>query len=103
MHKNILFTFLLALIVCNLKAQLVYKDVAGIFYARCTSCHHVGASNYPFMDYAKTKIMVNSIQNDLNINRMPPWSADTTYSRFQHERIITASEKAKILSWIKTE
>ena len=33
---------------------------------------------------------------------MPPWPPDTTYSRFLHERIITQTEKADILSWIAT-
>ena len=28
-------------------AQLVYKDVAGIFYSRCTSCHHTNGGCLP--------------------------------------------------------
>lgn len=100
MKKNLLFCVLGFVLINTIKAQLVYKDVAGIFYARCTSCHHTGASNYPFMNYSQIAIKAGSIQYNLNNNIMPPWGADTTYTRFQHERIITSSEKTKILNWI---
>lgn len=33
---------------------------------------------------------------------MPPWSPDTSYSRFIDERIITQSEKNDILSWVNS-
>ena len=98
--KKHLLTVLCGLILNSITAQITYKDVAGVFYARCSNCHHTGASNFPFTNYTETALMSSSIQNDLNINRMPPWGADTTYSRFQHERIITSSEKQLILNWI---
>ena len=98
--KKQLFIVLCGLIINSINAQPDYKDVAGIFYARCTSCHHTGASNLPFMNYAQTAAYSSAIQNDLIIGKMPPWSADTSYTRFQHERIITASEKQQILNWI---
>lgn len=100
--KKHLLTVVCALILNSISAQIEYKDVAGIFYARCTSCHHTGASTRPFMNYSQTAYYSGSIQNDLTINRMPPWGADTTYSRFQHERLISSSEKQLILNWIAT-
>lgn len=100
MKKNLLSTLLLLAIANGLSSQTTYKDVASIFYARCTSCHHTGASHYPFMNYTQTAMMATSIVNDLNTGKMPPWNADTAYSRFQHERIITLSEKTKILDWV---
>ncbi len=84
----------------QLSAQLFYKDVAGVFYARCTSCHHQGSNDFPFMNYTQTSGSAATIQAYLNLGIMPPWNADTSYTRFQHERIITASEKQKVLSWI---
>jgi hypothetical protein len=33
---------------------------------------------------------------------MPPWTPDTTYSRFLYERIITPTEKNAILNWISS-
>ncbi len=84
-------------------AQLVYKDVAGIFYNRCTSCHHAnGGGPFGMMTYSETYIHASSIQADLNSGKMPPWPPDTTYTRLLHERIITTTEKAAILSWIAT-
>jgi hypothetical protein len=97
--------FLLLFLLCSLKlvkAQLVYKDVAGIFYKRCTSCHHNGASNAPFMNYSQVSVYTSNIQAYLNQGIMPPWNADTSYTRFQHERIITFSEKQSILNWISS-
>ncbi len=98
--KKQLLTVLCGLVFNLITAQITYKDVAGIFYARCTSCHHTGASNYPYMNYTETAALSSAIQYDLNNNIMPPWSADTSYTRFQHERIITSSEKQSILNWI---
>ena len=82
-------------------AQLEYKDVAGIFYSRCTSCHHTnGGAPFAMMNYSETYLHASSIQSDLNSGKMPPWSPDTTYTRFLHERVITTSEKNAILSWV---
>lgn len=100
MQKKLLFCLVFVAFFSRLSAQLYYKDVAGIFYARCTSCHHTGANDNPFMNYSQTAAMASQIQNDLTLNIMPPWRADTNYTRFQHERIISYSEKQKILNWI---
>ncbi len=82
-------------------AQLVYKDVAGIFYSRCTGCHHVnGGAPFSMMNFSETVPWASGIQADLNSGKMPPWPPDTTYSRFLHERIITQTEKNDILNWI---
>ncbi len=99
MRSLFLFFFSLGFIH-QVSAQLFYKDVADIFYARCTSCHHEGSSHHPFMNYTQTSSSASNIQAYLNLGIMPPWNADTSYTRFQHERIITASEKQKILSWV---
>jgi hypothetical protein len=87
----------------GLSAQvLTYKDVASAFYKSCTSCHHQGANHYSFINYTQTNQHKNLIYSALNSNRMPPWKADTNYTRFRHERLISASDKAKILNWIAT-
>lgn len=84
-------------------AQLVYKDVAGIFYSRCTSCHHPdGGAPFSMMNYSETYPYASSILSDLNTGKMPPWSPDTTYVRFLHERVLTSTQKNAILSWINS-
>lgn len=100
MKKYCFLVFLSIIVSGTVYSQLTYKDVAGIFYARCTSCHHTNASDFPFMNYAQTADKAAGIQFQLTNNRMPPWSADTSYTRFQHERLIYAAEKQKILNWI---
>lgn len=101
--KKLYTLFLSSIIFLSASAQLVYKDVAGIFYNRCTKCHHNGGGGgppYSMMNYSETYPWSSLIQADLNSGIMPVWPPDTTYSRFLHERIITASEKNDILSWI---
>lgn len=101
MKRNLLNSLIALVVFANVvNAQLYYKDVAGIFYARCTSCHHTGANDYSWMNYTGVSQMTTAIQYDLTNNIMPPWKADTTYTRFQHERIISSVEKTKILNWI---
>lgn len=101
--KKLYTLFFITGIALSASAQLVYKDVAGIFYNRCTGCHHVnGGAPFPMMNYSETYPWASLIQTDLNNNKMPPWPPDTTYTRLLHERIITAPEKADILSWISS-
>lgn len=100
MKKKLLVALFGITAVLQFNAQIYYKDVAGIFYARCTSCHHDGANPFSYMNYTGVYAMKTMIQYDLNNSIMPPWKADTTYTRFQHERIISSSEKTQILNWI---
>ncbi len=101
--KKLYILFFTAAITINASAQLVYKDVAGIFYNRCTACHHQnGGAPFSMMNYTETYPWVSQIKGDLNIGKMPPWPPDTNYTRLLHERIITATEKNDIISWINS-
>lgn len=99
MKKPLLFIFILVLAV-NASAQLTYKDVAPIFFKNCTSCHNQFGHGMPFMNYTETFNSAGAIEGALIDNEMPPWSPDSTYSRFLHERYISQSDKNKILDWI---
>ncbi len=99
--KKIVLLLLINFLALNLFSQLEYKDVAGIFFNRCTSCHHTnGGAPFSLMSYSEAFPEAANIQNALTFNIMPPWPADTTYRRFAREHIITQSEKSAILSWI---
>jgi Secretion system C-terminal sorting domain len=100
--RKIITLFLSLSLFISVQAQLEYKDVAGIFYARCASCHHENMHAQSMMNYSQTFPWSSSINNDLNTNKMPPWPPDTTYTRFVHERLISTAEKNAILSWIST-
>ncbi len=101
MHQKLGY---LLIVLCALrpdvKAQLTYQDVAPIFIQRCTTCHHQGKVFPYFTNYSTTSLYKGIIAHDLQTGRMPPWPADTSYSRFTHERIITQSEKTKLLDWL---
>lgn len=92
----------------SVHAQSDYNDVASIFYAHCTSCHHDGGvSGISFLTYSETAAYTAFIQNDLITSHMPPWQPDTAYTtsgypvqRFLHENTITVPEKNAILQWI---
>lgn len=102
MKKFLLVFSLLLSSTVYLKAQLIYKDVAPIFYSRCASCHHEGATYPPLNYYSSISNFTGIISNYVSIGKMPPWPPDTTYARFTHERAITQSEKTKILNWISS-
>jgi hypothetical protein len=98
MKKHLLPLALMFLSLAG-SAQVVYKDVAPIFISRCTSCHNP-YGHFSMLNYSQTANYSAQIKNYLTNDIMPPWSPDTTYSRFTHERHISAVEKAAILSWI---
>lgn len=99
MKKPLLF-LALVFIACNAIAQPFYSDVAPIFYKNCTSCHNEFGHGTSFMNYTFTSAYSTSIEAELTENGMPPWSPDSTYSRFVHERYISKAEKDKVLQWI---
>src|SRR5688500_15741171 len=90
----------LFLIISSSLAQPSYKDVAPIFYARCTSCHNQSSHGPSFLTYSSTKQRSAIMKVKLISGEMPPWPPDTTYTRFVHENKIMPSEKTKILDWI---
>jgi hypothetical protein len=98
--KTRLLSAVLILNGLNAFPQLTYKDVASIFYARCTSCHNQSSHGPSFLSYSSTLPWTGVIQVNLQNNIMPPWTPDTTYTRFIHENKILPSEKSAILSWI---
>ena len=84
----------------NLKSQSIYKDVAPIFYSRCASCHHEHQHAPPMMTYSETVANSAAMVSDLTTGKMPPWHPDTTYTRFNHEHLITTAEKNAIINWV---
>jgi len=97
--KKHLLPVALMLLSMQVSAQTYYKDVAPIFIARCMSCHN-DFGHFPMTNYTETAVYSGQIKAYLQNDIMPPWSPDTTYSRFSHERHISAAEKAAILGWI---
>ncbi len=82
-------------------AQLYFSDVAPIIYNKCGNCHRENQHASSFMTYEKVKSKLYPINAYLTAGWMPPWTPDTTYTRFSHERTITINEKNAILNWIQ--
>ena len=84
----------------NINAQTTYSNVAPIFYSRCVTCHHENQHAPSMINYSQTFALSSQILSDLTISKMPPWPPDTLYTRFNHEHIISTSEKNAIINWI---
>jgi Secretion system C-terminal sorting domain/PKD-like domain len=103
MKKHYAVLFLITFVFASqVKAQVTtYNDVASIFYKRCSYCHHNGGiAPMPLMSFSDASAWSSSIDTYVRNNSMPPWSPDTSYTRFLHERVMTAPEKAAILKWV---
>ena len=87
-------------IISSAASAQVYSDAAGIFYNRCTMCHHANQHAPSFMFYSEVSQHCLPIQTRLQNGTMPPWPPDTNYTRFLYEHIITQSEKNAILNWV---
>ena len=71
--RKFFVTLILSAVTLTASAQLTYKDVAGIFFARCTSCHHEGgAGPFPFMTYSQTLLYNVDITDALNARGVRP-------------------------------
>lgn len=77
------------------------KDVAPILHGKCVSCHNPnGVGKFSLVNYPNAQLYSASIEAKVQANEMPPWTPDTVFQRFLHERVLTANEKQKILDWV---
>lgn len=68
------------------------------FETKCIKCHN----NNHTINFLKKNILLNNqkmIQYVIQNKIMPPWYADTTYSRFSNEHILTQNEANSIIKW----
>ncbi len=78
-----------------------YDNIKSIVEKKCIECHQekriapFRLDSYEQVIKYKNKI-VSVIENDY----MPPWKADTSYSHFLNERILSSTEKLQIINWI---
>ena len=103
-HMKKLNKFTLMLIALfvqySVQAQTTYKDVAPIFIANCTSCHHPGGIQFSLTKYSEIVSMASAIKADVISTKMPPWPADPSYKHYVHERVVSAADKALLINWI---
>lgn len=89
----------------NLPDTVFYwQHVAPVLFENCTPCHHKnGAAPFPLTDYIDAKKRTKTIREVIAEGIMPPWPADTLYSRFKDEKTITQREKSLIMKWIEQD
>ncbi len=76
-------------------------EVSEIVFKNCTPCHRNGGPGpFPFTNYEEVKRKAKTIKEVTGSHLMPPWPADTSYSRFIGERFISEKEIALIASWV---
>lgn len=94
-----IFTFLYAL---GTSAQTTWSDhAAEVFYNNCTQCHNPnGIGPFSLLDYATAYDYRASIKVAVEDNIMPPWTADSSFQHYFHERLLTQTERDIIINWV---
>lgn len=81
-----------------------WQHVAPVLFKNCTPCHNEnGAAPFPLTEYLDAKKRTKTIRQVIADGLMPPWPADTLYSRFKDEKAISETDKAVILKWIEQD
>lgn len=95
--------FVSVIIGCNKIHQPTFTNsIAGIVHKNCTPCHRKGeAGGYSFVTYEEVSRHADLIAAVTNDGYMPPWPADTAYSRFCDEFVLTKSELEALRVWAK--
>ncbi len=78
------------------------KDIAGIVYKNCTSCHHTGGmAHFPIENYIQAFMSRNSIKYKVENRQMPPWPPELSFSKLAHPRVLSDTEIDKIVKWVE--
>jgi hypothetical protein len=77
------------------------KDVAPIFYARCTECHRPTMfAPMSLMTYESARPWAKSIKQKVVARQMPPWGADPAYGTFKNDPRLSQGEIDTITAWV---
>lgn len=101
MKTLLLATF--AVFTLSLNAQGPYwaEDVSPILYQNCTGCHNpTGIAPFSLLTFSDAANEASNIKQAVQARVMPPWPPDTAYTRFVHERTLSATEIQTISDWV---
>jgi hypothetical protein len=90
-----------AMEVPGLPDTVTFAEVAPLFRAHCMPCHRAGqAGPFPLISYNDVRRKAKTVRK-MVVNRwMPPWPADTAYTRFLGERALPERPIALIVKWV---
>jgi len=102
------FFFLFFLIVtvcgCGKKDKQIPTfsgEIANLLYQKCSNCHHQGGpAPFSLVSYEEIKQRDKLIALVVSNGYMPPWPADTAYSRFADEKVLNKTEINLIKEWV---
>lgn len=78
------------------------EHIAPVVWANCMPCHRPGqAGPFPLITYADVRKRAKMVAFMTGHRYMPPWPADTSYSRFLGERVLGARAIALIAKWVE--
>jgi len=94
----------LALPQAAVAQQVSYaKDVAPIFQAKCTQCHHAGTgAPMALTTFEEARPWARSIKTRVSNREMPPWHLDKTVGirKYKNDLSLTDAEIATIVKWV---
>ena len=84
------------------RKEVFFGETGKIIYKKCSGCHYQGGpAPFSLYHYDEIRRRATSILAVLRTGYMPPWPADTGYSRFRDEKILSLAERQTIEKWIK--
>lgn len=101
MKKSLLYLFFIFQ-VSHLLSQTTWSDhAAQVFYDKCAQCHNPnGIGPFSLLDFNTAYDYRVSIKQKVINNEMPPWTADSSFQHYFHERLLTQSERDIIINWV---
>ena len=77
------------------------RDIAPIFFNRCTECHRQGEiAPMSLLTYKEARPWARSIREKVITREMPPWHADRSHGEFANDRSLTQKEIDVISAWV---
>jgi hypothetical protein len=77
------------------------KDIAPVFYRKCTSCHRPGQiASFPLVTFDDVRSKLGEIARAVSSGSMPPWKPVQGYGEFRESRALTSDEVRLIQNWI---
>ncbi len=84
------------------KGEITFaKHVSRILQKNCADCHHPGtAAPFSLLKYEDAANWAGMIRETVLERRMPPWSADPRYGRFENDLRMSDQDVDTLIAWI---
>ncbi len=84
-------------------------EIRGIFEKHCMPCHNPNGAAPDYVDLTfygtdtqpGARAWAAAIEDEIMMDRMPPWNPDPRFGEFQNSRRLTAEEKIMIVNWVE--